>query len=375
MTFSLKEKSQQILANADIQINGGRPWDIAVHDERFYRRVLSQGSLGLGESYMDGWWDAGHLDEFFTKVLRMRLDRRISQTKRILQTIASVLFNKQSLKKAFEVGKRHYDIGNDLYTAMLDKRLTYTCGYWSGHPPASGLDEAQEQKLDLVCRKLKLQPGQKILDIGCGWGSFAKYAAEKYGVSVTGITVSKEQAALARTLCTGLSVEIILEDYRKISGTFDHIVSLGMFEHVGYKNYRTYMKVASRHLKDGGLFLLHTIGGNETTLIGDPWFDKYIFPNGMLPSIRQIGEAIEGLFVMEDWHNFGVDYNKTLMAWFANFDAAWPRLKGKYGDRFYRMWKYYLLCMAGAFRSRANNQLWQIVLSKNGVNGGYQSVR
>ena len=374
MTFSLKEKSQQILAQADIRINGDRPWDIVVHDERLYRRVLSQGSLGLGESYMDGWWDVKNLDEFFTKVLSMRLDRRVSQTKRILQSIASVLFNKQSLKRAFEVGERHYDIGNDLYKAMLDKRMTYTCGYWSGHPPALGLEEAQEQKLDLVCRKLKLQPGQKILDIGCGWGSFAKYAAEKYGVSVTGITISKEQAALARTLCTSLPVEIILEDYRKISGTFDHIVSLGMFEHVGYKNYRTYMEVASRHLKDNGLFLLHTIGGNETTLIGDPWFDKYIFPNGMFPSIAQIGKAVEGLFIMEDWHNFGADYDKTLMAWFTNFDAAWPRLKSKYGDRFYRMWKYYLLCVAGSFRAR-DSQLWQIVLSKNGVPGGYQTTR
>ncbi|MDP3956940.1 MAG: cyclopropane fatty acyl phospholipid synthase [bacterium] len=374
MTFSLKEKSQNILAEADIQINGNRPWDMVVHDERFYKRALFGGSLGLGESYMDGWWDVERLDEFFTKVFRMRLDRRISQTKRILQAIASILFNKQSLKRAFEVGERHYDIGNDLYTAMLDKRLTYTCGYWSGHPRASGLDEAQENKLDLVCRKLNLKKGQKILDIGCGWGSFAKYAAERYGVLVTGITISKEQAALARTLCTGLPVEIILEDYRKISGTFDHIVSLGMFEHVGYKNYRTYMKVASRHLKDGGLFLLHTIGGNETTLIGDPWFHKYIFPNGMFPSIAQIGASIENLFVMEDWHNFGADYDKTLMAWFANFDAAWPRLKSKYGDRFYRMWKYYLLCVAGSFRAR-DSQLWQIVLSKNGVDGGYQTVR
>jgi len=374
MTFSLKEKSQQILAQADICINGDRPWDIAVHDERFYRRVLSQGSLGLGESYMDSWWDVERLDQFFTKVMRMRLNKQVSRTGKVVLSIASVLFNKQSLRRAFAVGERHYDIGNDLYTAMLDKRLTYTCGYWSGHPPASGLDEAQEQKLDLVCRKLKLQPGQKILDIGCGWGSFAKYAAEKYGVSVTGITISQEQAVLARTLCTGLPVEILLLDYRKISGEFDHIVSLGMFEHVGYKNYRTYMKVASRHLKDDGLFLLHTIGGNETTLIGDPWFDKYIFPNGMFPSIAQIGKALEGLFVMEDWHNFGADYDKTLMAWFANFDAAWPRLKSKYGDRFYRMWKYYLLCMAGVFRAR-DSQLWQIVLSKNGVGGGYQTVR
>lgn len=374
MRFSLKEKAQKILAEADIQINGDRPWDMIVHDERLYRRVLSQGSLGLGESYMDGWWDVKKLDEFFERVQRMRLGKKVSQTKKILLAIANFIFNMQSLRKAFEIGERHYDIGNDLYRAMLDKRLTYTCGYWSGQPPAENLDQAQENKLDLVCRKLNLQPGQKILDIGCGWGSFAKYAAEKYGVSVVGVTISKEQASLARTLCADLPIEIILEDYRKITGMFDHIVSLGMFEHVGYKNYRTYMRMAHQHLKDSGLFLLHTIGSNESVFTCDPWFDKYIFPHGMLPSVAQLGKAIERLFIMEDWHNFGADYDTTLMQWFTNFDIAWPQLKAKYDDRFYRMWKYYLLSVAGDFRVR-DNQLWQIVLSKNGVAGGYQSVR
>lgn len=374
MTFSLKEKSQKILAEADIQINGNRPWDITVHNERFYRRVLSQGSLGLGESYMDGWWDAKHLDEFFTKILRFQLNNQTSRTKKILLSIISILFNRQSLKKAFEVNERHYDIGNDLYTAMLDKRLVYTCGYWNSNPPALELEEAQKNKLDLVCRKLNLQPGQKILDIGCGWGSFAKYAAEKYGVSVVGITLSKEQASLARTLCTGLPVEILLEDYREIKGTFDHIVSIGMFEAVGYKNFRTYMKIVNQHLKDNGLFLLHTIGGNESAVSGDPWIERYIFSNGMLPSIKQIGKAIEGLFMMEDWHNFGLDYDKTLMVWHHNFNAHWPELEEKYDKRFFRMWNYYLLICAASFRSRYN-QLWQIVLSKNGVEGGYRTVR
>ncbi|MFZ2187642.1 MAG: cyclopropane fatty acyl phospholipid synthase [Candidatus Moraniibacteriota bacterium] len=374
MFSSLKEKSRQILARADIQINGDRPWDIAVHDERLYRRVLTQGSLGLGEAYMDGWWDAKQLDEFFARILRMRLDREVSQTKKALHSIASVLSNRQTLKRAFEVGKRHYDIGNDLYRTMLGKCLTYTCGYWSGHPPAGGLEAAQERKLDLICRKLKLQPGQKILDIGCGWGSFAKYAAEKYGVAVTGVTISREQAALARTLCAGLPIEIILQDYRNIEGEFDHIVSVGMFEHVGYKNYRTYMEVASRHLKDGGLFLLHTIGGNTSATHTDPWIDKYIFPNGLLPSIRQIGKAIEGLFVMEDWHNFGPDYDKTLMAWHHNFNTRWPELKQQYSERFFRMWNYYLLVSAASFRAR-DNQLWQIVLSKHGVDDSYRTAR
>lgn len=368
---------QSLLSIAGVGINGKNPWDIFVRHERFYKRVLQEGSLGLGESYMDGWWDCERLDEFFSRVLSARLDKKIGlKWKNILRNILNIIFNMQSMSRAFQVGERHYDIGNDLYKAMLDKQMVYTCGYWSGNPPAGGLDEAQENKLDLVCRKIGLRSGQKILDIGCGWGSFARYAAEKYGASVVGVTVSKEQAVLGEKICKGLPVEIRLEDYREIKGEFDHIVSLGMFEHVGDKNYRAYMEVANKHLKDGGLFLLHTIGGNISVHNGDAWVKKYVFPNGMLPSIGQIGRAIEELFIMEDWHNFGYDYYKTLTAWFENFDRAWPELKksGKYDERFYRMWKYYLLSFAGAFRAR-NKQLWQIVLSKKGISGGYKSTR
>jgi cyclopropane-fatty-acyl-phospholipid synthase len=251
---------------------------------------------------------------------------------------------------------------------MLDKRMVYTCGYWKD---AKTLDEAQEAKLDLTCKKLNLKPGMKVLDIGCGWGSFAKYAAEKYKVKVVGITVSKEQAVLAKALCKGLPIEIRLQDYRDLNEKFDRIVSLGMFEHVGYKNYKTYMKVVHRCLKDDGLFLLHTIGGNKSVKSTDPWIDKYIFPNSMLPSIKQMGDAIEDYFVMEDWHNFSADYDKTLMAWYNNFENSWNKLKDDYDERFHRMWRYYLLACAGTFRAR-KSQLWQIVLSKDGIKEGYR---
>jgi cyclopropane-fatty-acyl-phospholipid synthase len=254
---------------------------------------------------------------------------------------------------------------------MLDTRMIYTCAYWT---KAATLDEAQENKLELTCRKLELERGMKVLDIGCGWGGFAKYAAERFGVSVTGLTVSAEQAKSARELCRGLPVEIRLLDYRQFHGQFDRVVSLGMFEHVGYKSYRVYMEKASRYLKDNGLFLLHTIGTNISSKWNDPWIDHYIFPGSLLPSIQQIGKAIEGLFVMEDWHNFGADYDKTLMAWHQNFVNHWDDLKGRYDEIFFRMWKYYLLSCAGAFRAR-KNQLWQIVLSKKGVPGGYVSLR
>jgi cyclopropane-fatty-acyl-phospholipid synthase len=254
---------------------------------------------------------------------------------------------------------------------MLDTRMVYSCGYWR---EARTLEAAQEAKLDLICRKLGLKEGDRLLDIGCGWGGLAKFAAERYGATVVGLTVSKEQAALARERCKGLPIEIRVQDYRTLSERFDHIASVGMFEHVGVKNYRTYFEVARRCLKEEGLFLLHTIGGNRSVRSVEPWIGKYIFPGGMLPSVAQIGAGIERLFVMEDWHNFGSYYDTTLLAWWHNFDAAWPALRAKYGERFYRMWKYYLLICAGTFRAR-HSELWQIVLSPHGVPGGYISVR
>jgi len=370
--MTAQESIQKLLTPAGIQINGSQPWDLQVHNDAFYRRVLAGGSLALGESYIDGWWDVTALDQFFTKVFLIGLEQKIGHDWHfVLQVLRAKLLNNQKYGQAGKNAQQHYDLGNDLYSAMLDQRLVYTCGYW---PAADNLDQAQEAKLDLVCRKIGLQAGQRVLDIGCGWGSWAKFAAEKYGAQVVGITVSPEQVELGKKLCAGLSVDIQLQDYRKITGTFDHIISLGMFEHVGYKNYRTYMQVVRNHLADDGLFLLHTIAGDISTTTTDPWIDKYIFHNSMLPSAQQIIAATEGLFVMEDWHNFGPDYDKTLMAWWQNFDQQWPELQAKYGARFYRQWSYYLLACAGSFRAR-RNQLYQIVLSKHGREGGYTSLR
>ncbi len=369
-----KEKIEKMLATAGISINGSNNWDIQVHDERLFRRIAAKGSMGLGEAYMDGWWDCKKPDEFFYRIIKASLHTQSRGIGHFFYRFISNVLNKQTIKRSIEVGERHYDIGNDLYRAMLDKRMVYSCGYWSGDPPAGGLDEAQENKLDLICRKLKLKSGQKVLDIGCGWGSFAKFAAEKYGVEVTGVTISKEQAALAKESVKSLPVEIKFLDYRKIEGMFDRIVSVGMFEHVGPKNYRTYMKVAGERLRDGGLFLLHTIGGNYADMNPDPWIEKYIFPNGAVPNIEAIGKSVRGIFNVEDWHNFGADYDKTLMAWRGNFEKNWDKLKERYSERFRRMWNYYLLSCAGSFRAR-DAQLWQIVLSKGGVPGGYESVR
>ena len=361
----------QLLDGAGIQINGNKPTDIHIHNDQLFPRVLREGSLGLGEAYMDGWWDATHMDELITQVFLSDIQKHLVTPQAALAYVSALLSNSGDKSKAFEIGERHYDIGNDLFEAMLDKRMVYTCGYWK---KAKNLDQAQEAKLDLVCKKINLQPGQKILDIGCGWGSFAKFAAEKYGAVVVGITVSKEQVLLGKERCAGLPVDIRLQDYRDMNEQFDHIVSLGMFEHVGYKNYGTYMKMVARCLKDDGLFLLHTIGSNGSVTSTDPWIEKYIFPNSMLPSIEQIGRAIDDLFVMEDWHNFSADYDTTLMHWHKNVEKNWPKLQENYSERFHRMWTFYLLSCAGSFRSR-KNQLWQIVLSKHGVKGGYTPIR
>jgi len=368
---NFRKKIEKLLSLADIKINGERPWDILVHNQKLYSRVLAEGSLGLGKSYVEGWWDCQKLDEFFYRILRAGLDTLVKPYKEILDVLKAKLLNLQNRSRAFQVGGCHYDIGNELYSYMLDRRLIYSCGYWKD---ATTLDGAQEAKLKLVCEKLQLQPGMRVLDIGCGWGGAPKFAAENYQVEVVGITVSKEQSDFAKDFCKGLPVEIRLQDYRDINSTYDRIFSLGMFEHVGYKNYVTFMRVVTRHLKDNGLFLLHTIGGNTSQVTNDPWLERYIFPNSMLPSARQICRAAEGLLVIEDWHNFGPDYDRTLMHWFQNFETHWDILKEKYDECFHRMWKYYLLSCAGSFRAR-KNQLWQIVFSRKGVVGGYCPVR
>ncbi|MFM1891650.1 MAG: cyclopropane-fatty-acyl-phospholipid synthase [Pseudomonadota bacterium] len=368
------EVLQAMLRGTGVSFNGSQPWDIQVHDAEFYHRVLAQGSLGFGEAYMDGLWDCERLDEMFDRLLRADLDHKVRHLNRLHWLAESLrwrLFNYQSRRRAFQVGEQHYDIGNDIFEAMLDPSMSYSCAYWAS---ADNLGQAQLDKLDLICRKLQLQPGERLLDIGCGWGGLARHAAANYGVRVHGITVSREQQRLARERCAGLPVEIELCDYRDLQGRFDKIVSVGMFEHVGRKNYRAYFDTAARLLSDDGIFLLHTIGDYADDPVTDPWIVKYIFPNGQLPSARQLSGAVQGHFLIEDWHNFGTDYDKTLMAWWANFAAAWPSLAERYEERFRRMWHYYLMSCAGFFRSR-KGQLWQLVLTKPQRAQVYRSLR
>lgn len=380
VTHPLRDKVQALLAPADVRIDGRRPWDLQVHDRRLFGRLLLGGSLALGESYMDGGWDADALDDFLFHLLDARIDERTLGVADLGDALRARLLNLQAGRRSYAVAERHYDLGNDFYRAMLGARMVYSCGYWRGLEDrgVDGLDAAQEAKLDLVCRKLGLRPGMRVLDIGCGWGEALKFAAQRHGVSGVGVTVSREQAAYARELCAGLPVEIRVQDYREHQGRYDRILSIGMFEHVGVRNYRSYFEVARRCLADdapdGGLFLLHSIGRNRSAVRTDPWIARYIFPNSMLPSMVQIAEALEGVFVVEDWHNFGADYDLTLQAWRGNIERAWDGLPARYDARFRRMWRYYLAGAMASFRAR-RLQLWQLVLSPRGVAGGYVAPR
>jgi len=363
---------EALLAEADVAIGGDRPWDIQVHDPRFYRRVLSDPSLGLGESYMDGWWDAEALDQFFHRVLRARLDARSSPRLRLAKDWALArLVNLQNPRRSKRVAERHYDLGNAFYERMLDPWMQYTCGYWKAAP---NLAAAQAAKLDLICRKLGLGPEHTVLELGGGWGGFARFAAERYGCRVTVYNISGEQVSYAREWCRGLPVEIRHADYREAEGSYDRVVSIGMCEHVGSRNYADLFRLKRRCLKEDGLMFMHTIGQNRTKRTSDPWFTRYIFPGGQLPSLRQLTTAAEGQFALEDLHNLGADYDPTLMAWHRNFERHWPEFEDSLGERFRRMWRYYLFSCAGSFRARSLH-LWQMVFSPRGVAGGYVPVR
>lgn len=367
---ALNDEIAKLLSLADIRLNGDRPWDLQVHDQRVFERVLAEGTLGLGEAYMDGWWDCEALDELIFRAYGADIKRQLRPWRMAGHVIKARVLNRQTRRGALTVGRRHYDLGNDLFEAMLDPRMIYSCGYWAR---AKTLAEAQEHKLEIVANKLMLQPGMRVLDIGCGWGGAAQFFAERYGVEVVGVTISREQEQLAKERCRGLSVDIRFQDYRELNEVFDRIYSIGMFEHVGRRNHRDFMQVVARCLVSDGLMVLHTIGGNESATNVDAWIERYIFPKGYLPSAAQIAASAEGLLTIEDWHNFAQDYDRTLLAWHENFEAAWEQLSsGDYDERFRRMWRYYLLACAGGFRGRGN-QLWQVTFSQ--LRGGSESYR
>jgi cyclopropane-fatty-acyl-phospholipid synthase len=369
--MAAKDKVAALLQAAGIEIDGANPWDFRALDDRVYDRVLAGGTLAAGEAYMDGWWDAGRLDEFFARILQARIDRRLA-TAALVATAALARFrNLQGRRLSRRVAQQHYDLSNELYVAMLGETMQYTCAYYGVDGAEQRLDDAQYRKLELIAQKLRLQPGMTVLELGGGFGGLAHHFARHHRCRVVSYNISREQVEFARAWCEGLPVEFRLQDYREAASDpaeYDRVVSVGLMEHVGPKNYRTFFELAHARLAPGGLFLVHTIGGNLSMTTADPWIDRYIFPGGVIPSERQLTSAKEGLFVLEDWHNFGPDYDRTLLAWDENFRAAWPALRAdpRMDERFYRMWRYYLNSSAGAFRARELN-LWQLVLSRGDV--------
>ena len=376
--MAAKDKVAALLRAADIVIDGGNCWDLRVHDDRLYASVLAGGTLAAGEAYMDGWWDVERLDEFFARIQRSRLDRKLVTAALVATVALSRIVNLQGRRLSRRVAQQHYDRSNDLYVAMLGETMQYTCAYYGPEGQCRTLDEAQYRKLDLIARKLCLQPGMTVLELGGGYGGLAYYLAKQHQCRVVSYNISKEQVEFARAWCAGLPVEFRLQDYREAASdpaVYDRVVSIGLLEHVGPKNYRRFFEIAQARLAAGGLALVHTIGGSVSMTTTDPWIAKYIFPGGVIPSEKQITAGKEGLFVLEDWHNFGPDYDRTLLAWDENFRNAWPALRTgpQMDERFYRMWRYYLNATAGAFRARTLN-LWQIVLSRGDV-PRYVSVR
>jgi len=358
---------RELLAEAEIIINGDRPWDLQVRDRRAYERVLRDGTIGFGESYMDGWLDCERIDEMAVRAYQAELSQKVDLRTAIFEAFKSRVNPFGSRTRSHEIGEKHYDVGNDLFEIMLDRYMIYSCGYWRR---AQTLDQAQKDKLDMTCRKLMLEPGMRLLDIGCGWGGLARYAAEHYGISVVGVTVSRQQLELGRKICEGLPIQLRYQDYREVPDRFDRIVSVGMFEHVGRQYYSDFFEASDRCLEPDGIALLHTVGFLQAEVI-NPWYDKYIMPGVEFPTVKNIVDAADGRFVLEDFHTWeGDHYDKTLMAWFERFDAGWARLGSAYDDAFYRMWKLYLQGCAGAFRAE-RMCVWQLVFSKNGIPGGF----
>lgn len=345
---------------------------IKTGDRAVHRRIERDGIFGLGETYMQGDWSAAQLDNVLYAAFTAPLAPRsaVGRLRWLVTIMEQYLFNRQAGQRAFEIGMEHYDLGNHLFRAMLDDTMTYTCGMWDN---ASTLHDAQEAKLELICRKLGLRPGLHVLDIGCGWGNFARYAAERFGVKVTGITVSQQQADMARQRCHGLPVEIRYQDYRELNETFDRIVSIEMIEAVGRRNLAAFYRVVDRCLKHDGTFVLQAISGDTFSRTSHRpmdefalWLLKYIFPNGYLPKQHELVAPRDTSLLIEGWQSFGSDYDRTLQAWAANFNAAWDELQHQYDDLFRRRWNFYLHGCMAAFRSRSID-VYQIVYTKGGV--------
>lgn len=350
----------------------------------FFRKVYANPSLGLAESYfLDHAWVCDDLVGLIDRIMKADLLSKLSLVMKLRLVLKSLpqffktwVFNKVR-SKPYEIGQQHYDKGNSLYKEMLGSDdMTYSCGLWDD---ADDLKQAHLNNFDRACQNMKLKPGMKVLDVGCGNGSFLKYAAEKYGIEGVGITVSEEQAKFAREFCEDLSIKIMVRDYRELGeeffGYFDAIASFGMFEHVGPRNHQTYFKMISKYLKPGARFFFHTIANFKKAIFLDPFIFKWIFPSSYVPTIKQVLNAAKEYFIhIETYDVKAENYAKTLAVWYKRFKDGWEsKLRHLYydkvmqGDSFYKMWCYYLASCQALFKVNGKYVL-QVVFEKNKLN-------
>lgn len=349
--------------------NGHVDVSVRVENPRVFTRALAAGSLGLGESYMAGDFvvDDGRLPELLEILLRNRLDQKIKERPLAVLQVGLMRITDGLRGKAHNV-QRHYDIGDDLFEAFLDKTLTYSCGY-ATHPD-DDLEKLQQNKLERICRKLRLRPGDRLLDIGCGFGGLLIHAAKHHGVKATGVTLSRRHCARGQAAAEreGLSDRVRIEyaDYNEVTDEFDRVVSVGMMEHVPRREYDRYFDRIARVLTKDGVGLVHTIGSNAPKNQHDPFIQKYIFPSSNQPRLSEIAGGLErnGLAIL-DVENMVRHYGYTAARWLEKFRAAKPRLDpARYDESFQRMWEFYL-CEGVAAARASDGALYQVLFAKD----------
>ena len=372
---------RDLFSQVEIEVNGSNPWDPQVHNPAAYNMMVSRGSVGLGETYMHGYWDCEQLDQFFARVTSVDLRKLIPVNfPTVSLAVGAYLKNRQLPKAAWEVGRMHYDLPDEVWEATLDSAMTGSCAYYRN--PTDTLEEAQLNKCRMTLDKVGLKSGHSLLDIGVGWAAFSGLAAQEYGAHPIGITVSEGQKAyIHKRYGEAIDVRVNPWQETELREPVDCIVSAEMFEHVGSDNYRSFFEFCRRSIKEDGLMNLHTIVRHTPSKHIDPWMDKYIYPGGCIPTLGQITTAVHGLFHVVDVHDIGGHYPATLRAWMDNFRRNWDSVKslgsarlGMDPEVFCRMWLYHYMASAGGFMS-SRISVHQIVLSPNGVPGRYQSIR
>ncbi len=378
LRLSIKNGAEYSFGQGD-----GTSADIRVNDENFFKRIVLYGDIGFGESYMLNEWETSNLTNVISFLLgNMKYIPTLSGARKtfspvnllkLINRIQHVL-NPNSLKGAKQNISKHYDLSNEFFSQFLDRTMTYSCALFKD--PDDTLEDAQIRKYDSLCKSTKLSKDDHVLEIGCGWGGFAIHAAKNYGCKVTGITISKKQYDLARerVRAAGLEdkVNIVFEDYRKVKGEFDKVISIEMIEAVGHRYFKTYFDKINKILKPNGVL------GLQAIIIPDSryseyrksvdWLQKHIFPGGLLPSIAKINESLNasGNLNLYSLKEMGLSYARTLKNWYDNFQSNLGTVRALgFDDVFIRKWEYYLCSCEASFLQRNINVVQMVYARPN----------